>query len=121
MLLLGATILHSVVSSVGSVAPAGGPPTRLRRAIASSVGAGSNDPAGITRECTHKSRVTLNGKCLPCPMANARRAAQGGLLSGSSEELELVAELPSQAVCAFATAFWLVKAGFRERIHYDHT
>jgi hypothetical protein len=27
-----------------------------------------------------------------------------------------VAELRSQEVCAFATAFWSVKAGFRERI-----
>ena len=48
-LVLGATILRHVVSSVGSGAPAGVQPTRLRLAIASSAGAGSKDPAAITR------------------------------------------------------------------------
>ena len=47
--LLGATIHHHVVSSVGSGAPAGVQATRLRHAIASSAGAGSKGPAGITR------------------------------------------------------------------------
>ena len=46
---LGATILHHVASSVGSGAPAGVHPTRLRHAIVSSAGAGSKDPAAITR------------------------------------------------------------------------
>ena len=57
---LGTTIHRHAVSSVGSGAPAGVEPTLLLLAIASSAGAGSKGPAGITRLTQAKDGIHLD-------------------------------------------------------------